>query len=331
MMATAVSELISTKINPNVLPHLHIWEWHIPLYLFLGGLAGGLLVITSIMIVMKRQFSIGPQDVGNGCPCLALRIGSVLSPTLLGIGMLFLFLDLAHPLYVWAFYTTIQPTSPMSAGSWILIAFFPLAILQAMLVNRGQLRKIKIKPISKVIDWTEKHMTIVALTNAHIGVGIGIYTGILLSFFSARPLWSSSILGMLFLVSGISSAAALMLLFSPKKEKPVYSMIDANALWIELMTVGLFVLGGLTGSANSHGAMMHLITGDTNLLGISYMFWFWGIFVIAGLFVPLIVEFLEAAGVHIKFPNLAPVMVLCGGLILRFLIVFAGQSYHTFM
>ncbi len=331
MLATAVNEIVSTKINPNVVPHLHIWEWHIPLYLFLGGMAGGLLVITSIMIVLKRKFGVGPRDQGDGCPCLAVRIGSILSPTLLGIGMLFLFLDLAHPLYVWAFYTTIQPTSPMSAGSWILIAFFPLAILQAMLVNKRQLRSFNIELINKVIDWTENHMTIVALVNAHIGVGIGIYTGILLSFFSARPLWSSSILGMLFLVSGISSAAALMLLLAPEDEKPVYSMIDANAIWIELMTVGLFVLGGLTGSANTHGAMMHLITGDVNLAGMSYMFWFWGIFVAAGLVVPLLLEFLEAAGVHIRFPNVAPVMVLFGGLILRFLIVFAGQTYHTFM
>jgi formate-dependent nitrite reductase membrane component NrfD len=331
MMATAVNEIVSTKINPHVVPHLHIWEWHIPLYLFLGGIAGGLLVITSIMIVMKRQFGIGPRDQGEGCPCLAIRIGSILSPVLLGLGMLFLFLDLAHPLYVWAFYTTIQPTSPMSAGSWILIAFFPLALLQAMLVNKKQLRGLNIIPVNKVIDWTENHMTIVALVNAHIGVGIGIYTGILLSFFSARPLWSSSILGMLFLVSGISSAAALMLLLAPDDEKPVYSMIDANAIWIELVTVGLFVLGGITGPANNHGAMMHLITGDITIAGFSYSIWFWGVFVAAGLVIPLLLEFLEAAGVHIRFPVVAPVMVLIGGLVLRFLIVFAGQSYSTFM
>ena len=305
-MTETVNEIMSTKINPSVLPHLHIWEWHIPIYLFLGGMAGGLLVITSIMIILKRKFGIGPKDEGDGCPCLAIRIGSALSPILLGIGMIFLFLDLAHPLYVWAFYTTIQPTSPMSAGSWILLAFFPLAILQAMLLNKKQLRSLDVGIIHKILDWTENHMTLVALVNAHIGVGIGIYTGILLSFFSARPLWSSSILGMLFLVSGISAAAALMLLLAPKEEKPIYSTIDANAIWIELVTVGLFVLGGVTGSANSHGAMMHLISGDVQLAGLSYMTWFWGIFIAAGL-------------------------VVVGGLVLRFLIVYAGQTYHTFM
>lgn len=330
-MNEGVRELISTKINPNVLPHLHIWEWHIPLYLFLGGIAGGLLLITSAMIVMKRHFGIGPKDQGDGCPCTAVRIGSILSPALLGIGMFFLFLDLAHKLYVWAFYTTIQPTSPMSAGSWILIAFFPLAVLQAMVVNRKYMKKIDIGLLHRLVDWTDGHLVKVALLNAHIGVGIGIYTGILLSFFSARPLWSSSILGMLFLVSGISSAAALMMLLAPKDEKHIYSRIDANAIWIELVIVGLFVLGGITGPANTHGAMMHLITGDHLMAGMPYMYWFWGVFIFAGLLVPLFVEVLENSGLDLHLPPVSPVLVLTGGLVLRFLIVFAGQTWHTFM
>ncbi len=330
-MTETTSEIISTKMNPNVIPHLHIWEWHIPLYLFLGGLAGGLLVITAAMIVIKRHFGIGPRDEGEGCPCLAVRIGSALAPILLGVGMLFLFLDLAHKLYVWAFYTTVQPTSPMSAGSWILIVFFPMAVLQALLVNKQLVRKLDIGIVNKLIDWTEDHLTLVALLNAHIGIGIGIYTGILLSFFYARPLWSSSILGMLFLVSGISSAAALLLLFAPDKEKPIYSRIDVNALWIEMIVLGLFVLGGITGPANNSAAMMHLIAGDYQMAGISYMWWFWGGFVVLGLLLPMFLEFLEAVGVHIRFPQVAPVLVLMGGLILRFLIVFAGQTYHTFM
>jgi formate-dependent nitrite reductase membrane component NrfD len=45
----------------------------------------------------------------------------------------------------------------------------------------------------------------------------------------------------------------------------------------------------------------------------------------------MFLEFLETVGVHIKYPQVAPVLVLMGGLILRFLIVFAGQTYHTFM
>ena len=41
---------------------------------------------------------------------------------------------------------------------------------------------------------------------------LGIYTGILLGSFSARPFWNSGALGPLFLVSGMSSAAILPIL-----------------------------------------------------------------------------------------------------------------------
>jgi hypothetical protein len=43
-----------------------------------------------------------------------------------------------------------------------------------------------------------------------LGVGLGIYTGILLNTMVARPLWNSAILGPLFLVSGLSAGAAVM-------------------------------------------------------------------------------------------------------------------------
>jgi len=67
------------------------------------------------------------------------------------------------------------------------------------------------------------------------------------------------------------------------------------------------------------------------MAGMSYMYWFWGVFIAAGLLLPLLIEFLENAGFHLHLPPIAPVLVLIGGLVLRFLIVFAGQTYHTFM
>ena len=34
-----MNEVLSNKLNPQVLPHLEIWAWEVPIYLFLGGLA----------------------------------------------------------------------------------------------------------------------------------------------------------------------------------------------------------------------------------------------------------------------------------------------------
>ena len=40
--------IISGRDNLAVDPHLHIWHWPIPLYLFLGGLAAGVLFFAAL-------------------------------------------------------------------------------------------------------------------------------------------------------------------------------------------------------------------------------------------------------------------------------------------
>ena len=44
----------------------------------------------------------------------------------ISLGMLALFLDLEHKLYVWRLYLTMKPWSPMSWGSWILLLVYPV-------------------------------------------------------------------------------------------------------------------------------------------------------------------------------------------------------------
>ena len=36
--------IVSGRNNYLIDPHLHIWHWQIPLYLFLGGLVAGLML-----------------------------------------------------------------------------------------------------------------------------------------------------------------------------------------------------------------------------------------------------------------------------------------------
>ena len=64
-------------------------------------------------------------------------------------------------------------------------------------------------------------MRAIAVANIVLGVGLGIYTGILLSALGARPFWNSAILGPLFLVSGLSSAAAFAHLVARHAEERV--------------------------------------------------------------------------------------------------------------
>ena len=45
-------ELFASGRNiPNIDPYLNIWHWQIPLYLFLGGLAAGILFFAGFFFV----------------------------------------------------------------------------------------------------------------------------------------------------------------------------------------------------------------------------------------------------------------------------------------
>ena len=44
-----------------------------------------------------------------------------------------LFLDLEHKLFLFRFYTTFQPASPMSWGAWILLLVYPVLLLGILL------------------------------------------------------------------------------------------------------------------------------------------------------------------------------------------------------
>ncbi len=313
-------EVISNKLNPQTIPHLEIWAWEVPIYLFLGGLAGGLLVISGGILLLQRG-GLFNGDYGERPPFSEMvRIGSLLAPVLLGIGMFFLFLDLEYKLHVWRFYTAFVWNSPMSWGSWMLIVFFPLAGLQAMIVNRKWFENIA--PLRTLIDRFEPRLNLIAMINVHMGAGIGVYTGILLSTFYARPIWSSAILGFVFLMSGLSSAAAVMMLMAPRREKLIFSKTDMYFISLEGFATTLFIIGGITGSENVRDAMLYLISGP-------YAPWFWIVFVFGGMIVPLLLETLEALE-RVRFTVLVPVLVLIGSLTLRFVIVYAGQAFPTF-
>ena len=314
-----MTEFITNKVNPDVLPNLTIWGWDVALYLFLGGIGGGLLIISAALILLRKDgiFSKGER---RGEYSGIVQTASLLAPVSLGVGMLFLFIDLEFKLHVWRFYTNFNWQSPMSWGSWLLLLFFPFSFLQIVVVFKGFYNQAP--ALQHWAHRLEPYLNKIAFVNVHVGAAIGVYTGILLSTFYARPLWSNSVLGFLFLFSGLSSAAALLVLFAPSREKTFYSKMDMYLIALEGFAATLFILGGITGSENMRDAMLMLITG-------AYAPWFWVLFVLAGLLVPLFLETLEVLG-KIRFSPLVPFLVLAGGLSLRFIIVYAGQAVPTF-
>ncbi len=302
-------EITSTKLNPNTIPHLHVFGWEIPVYLFLGGLSAGLLVISAIKILTK-------EDAINS---RSVKWASLLAPIVLSLGMVCLLLDLSHKINVWRFYMRFVPSSPMSWGSWALIIFMPFSALQAIILFKEEFSKLPMVPA--IVKLSEKHLKKIAVINVFMGSFIGIYTGILLSSLFARTLWASPVLGALFLLSGLSAGAALMLMMAKNEEKHSFSKIDMFLIMAEAVAISLFIIGSLMGTAAVRDAMLYLITGP-------YAIWFWGLTIFGGIIIPVVFEALEMSG-KAKYTALIPMLVLVGSLSLRFIIVYAGQAIPT--
>jgi formate-dependent nitrite reductase membrane component NrfD len=308
-------ELVSTAKSPWVDPHLHVWGWEIPVYLFLGGWTAGIMVLCG-WALWKGQRDERPHATFSlaSSGLFMLALGAI------SLGMVALFLDLEHKLYVWRLYLTVKPLSPMSWGAWILMLVYPVLVMGVLLDPPRVLldRVPKIEPSLKKFAGNLVLRRVTGLVAIGTGVALGIYTGILLSALGARPLWSSAILGPLFLFSGLSAAAAFAHWASPDQpEREYLAKIDNQFLASELAMVFLFVIG-LASASEAHLQAAGLF------LGGPYTAVFWVGVVGLGIVLPLIIQSLAVTH-RVPHTPLAPILVLLGGLALRFVIVSAGQ------
>ena len=307
--------LVTGRSNALVDPGLHIWTWEVAMYLFLGGLTAGILFFAAVMTVRNKD---------QVAPFAAARL-ALLAPIILSIGMTTLFLDLEHKLFVYRFYTSFQITSPMSWGAWILIVIYPVSALQILSTLRTGYSSLaefvdRFALGSLIMDWCERYRKEISLSIIPFAVMLGIYTGILLSAFSARPFWNSGVLGVLFLVSGLSTAAALIVLLARQhSEKELFTRIDLVLILAEIGLVALMLISLASGSAQHLDALESVMGGPYTIL-------FWGLFVGIGLMIPLLLEILEISGVNKSLAMLAPVLVLIGGYALRQVVLDAGQE-----
>ncbi|MCU0255191.1 MAG: polysulfide reductase NrfD [Vicinamibacterales bacterium] len=303
-------ETTITRSNALVDPALHVWAWEIPLYLFLGGLVAGLMIITGLALL--RGHASRTRSIVHQAPWLSLA--------LLTAGMLFLFLDLEHKPYVWRLYTTFQPWSPMSWGSWILLLVYP-ALVASAFVGPPDLVAALVPPVDRASAWLEARpswVKAIAWANVALGTGLGIYTGILLSALGARPFWNSAVLGPLFLISGLSSAAAWGHMTSPDaEERRLLAWLDNHFLTAELVVLGLFVVGLASGASASREAAALVLGGPFTAV-------FWVGVVGLGILVPLCIQSLAVTH-RVQHTAVAPLLVLAGGLVLRIVFVEAGQ------
>ncbi len=297
----------------------HVWSWEIPLYLFLAGVAAGVLLLTTTLWSRRP-----PEERSRW-----LRRLPFAAPISLGLGMLVLFPHLSYKSHAFRFLTTFELLAPMSWEAWLLLLAAPASLLLALggltsakveaLAAWGPLRTFR---LGGLVRWAAglAHRWPSGLRRLNLGLGLalGVYPGFLLGTMVARPVWNSAMLVPLFLVSALLSGAALARLFPLKPEEQIrLRRLNISAIMVQAAVLGVFLIWLVGGGTASRQAAALFLGGPFTAA-------FWVLVLVAGLVVPLMLELAE--GRRKLRPSLAsPLLLLIGGLGLRFVLVAAGQ------
>ncbi len=198
-----------------------VWTWEIPVYFFVGGLAGMAPTI-AIAALFKHQ---------NGIAVTAMWlsvIGALISPVLL-------VLDLGRPLMFLNMLRVFKWRSPMSVGAWILSFFSPHAVL-GLIALELHLHHTFEGPLGMAVRIFSIFMLAGA---AFYGLGLATYTGVLIGA-TAIPVWflHRMLLPLHFGIAGLGSAAAALELLGhrvPALNAMGFAVATIEtALWISL-------------------------------------------------------------------------------------------------
>jgi hypothetical protein len=170
-----------------------VWTWEIPVYFFIGGLAGMAAVIALIGVIFHHA------DLARAAMWVA-AIGAILSPILLTM-------DLGRPRLFINMLRVFKYRSPMSVGAWVVTIFGGCALLALLLVELHA-RHIFGGNIDQLIKILA---VLLVFGSAFWGLLLATYTGVLLGV-TATPAWflHRVSLPIHFGTAGLGSAAALL-------------------------------------------------------------------------------------------------------------------------
>ena len=296
-------------------PH---WTFYIVPYFFVGGIAGGSYFIAAALHWLGR-----PQDL----PVVRLAyivalVGAIISGILLVV-------DLGQPLRFWHMLIQserfplpiLKPWSPISIGSWALLFFGAFATLSAIgaLADEGRIRWRGLRVLFDGLPGR-----IIALFGAAFGFFIAGYTGVLLSV-TNRPIWADTqFLGVLFIVSAASTAAATLILLALWRVQPdarrstveFLAWFDGWALILELVVLAFFLF-----SLGSVASVWLSWRGVVLLLFV----------VIAGILIPLALHLRPGwLGERWRARRVlvGAVLVLVGGFVLRLVTLLGSETIY---
>jgi len=280
----------------------HTWTWEVPVYFWLGGIGAG-----SHLILTVAQLFGWKDKAFFRTTRYTVLVTMVLSPILL-------IMDLGRPERFYNMLRIVKLRSPMSTGSWALTIFGSLSgLLAAAQAARDGLLggdNILVRLVKAFIP--ERLLSVLALP---VGLYVGLYSGILLSATSV-PMWARNFLlmGPTFLSSGLStglSATSFILHLGDWGEKKTLEALRRAE------RIALVIEGGLLAAS-----LVRMGRWGKPLYSKKVAPLFFGGTILGGILAPLaLLSGREGRGKSL----LSSVLVLLGGLALRFAMIEGGR------
>jgi formate-dependent nitrite reductase membrane component NrfD len=225
-------------------------------------------------------------------------------------GGLLLVTDLSQPLRFWHMINPIywNPTSPLVWGAILLLAFGTVSALYILALRSGNRDRART----------------LAIAGALIGLGLPVYTGLDLTVHQHRAVWNSSLMPVLAVALSLVSGAAVAS-FLAQGRGDLLGRLRHIMVWsagaVAVMLVSLMVTTAYGGSA-SELTWMFMTSGAMGFV-------FLGLGLFAGTLVPVAI----LAGSFGRQPTgilAASILVLLGGIALRYSILVGPQLVHTY-
>jgi len=277
----------------------------IAIYFYMTGLSAGSFILST----MAYGFGmIKYKPIG--------KIGVVLAILLLVLAPLNLMIDLGQPLRFWHLLLYLQPTSPITWGSFLLTIYPLNCLIYGSFMFAGNARLTRL----------------FGLIGVPLALSVHGYTGFIMALGKARALWNTALMPTYFLVSAMVSGIALMILiviiqglfFSPERKvnKPLaldLGKMLAMSILLDLFLVFSDVILLLTADTEAREAAYMLLTG-------SFSTYFVFVEILMGALVPVALLMAPFTSKRLVPVGIAAFLAMVGVMAMRYVLVIGGQS-----
>lgn len=240
-------------------PHRESFGVLIALYIFFTGLSAGSFFVSIL------SYGFGLRSYRT-----LARLAIVTATLMLVVAPLFLLVHVGRPLRAWHLFAFLNPGSPITWGSFLLTTYPLFCVMYGGCVFLAKDRAARI--------W--------GLAGIPFAVAVHGYTGFILSFCASRPLWHTSMVPLLFLISAVVSGTALMILVFAVvwalEGKSIHGPSEAGGLILSLgrllgwilfvdlvLTAAELLVGSISGLEN-RWAVGELLRGELALRFVGF-------------------------------------------------------------